>query len=155
MGRYIRRLHCNLLLIFSEKFFLDLHPNLETGNFMEHPSFNRRVVSPIRIPFIIRYPGLIKDPGRRAHQMILNIDLAPTLLDIVGIEIPSNIQGQSLKRIMASADAPGRKSWLYEHFPVFPIPIPGITAVRTQYYKYVEYQNNMRPKGSRKNNFTF
>lgn len=33
---------------------------------------------------------MVNDPGRRASQMILNIDLAPTLLDIVGVGIPTN-----------------------------------------------------------------
>ena len=56
------------------------------------------------------------------------------------------MQGQSLKPILMSSDAPGRKAWLYEHFPVFPIPIPGITAVRTGRYKYVEYRNDVRPR---------
>ncbi|GEM_PF-6786548 len=31
-------------------------------------------------------------------------------------------------------------AFLYEHFPVFPIPIPGITAVRTKDFKYIHYQ---------------
>ena len=43
-------------------------------------------------------------------------------------------------------NTPGRKSWLYEHFPVFPIPIPGITGVRTDRYKYLEYQKDLRPR---------
>jgi N-acetylglucosamine-6-sulfatase len=78
--------------------------------------------------------------------MVLNIDLAPTILDLVGLNVPLNMQGESLKPILQAAEAPGRKSWLYEHFPVFPIPIPGITAVRTDRYKYIEYQNDVRPK---------
>lgn len=78
--------------------------------------------------------------------MALNIDLAPTLLDLIGTRIPPNMQGKSLKPILQSQNAPGRRSWLYEHFPVFPIHIPGITAVRTDRYKYIEYQKDIRPK---------
>ena len=121
----------------------------DNGHFWgEHGLYDKRLAyeESIRIPFIVRYPGLIYDPGRRAHQMILNVDLAPTILDIVGVDIPESMQGESLKPILESADVRGRSSWLYEHFPVFPIPIPGITAVRTEHYKYVEYQNDVRPK---------
>ena len=120
----------------------------DNGHFWgEHKLYDKRLAyeESIRIPFMVRYPGLIKDPGRRVRQMILNIDLAPTLLDLLGVPVPDKMQGQSLKSMIMSADAPGRASWLYEHFPVFPIPIPGITAVRTDRYKYIEYQNNVRP----------
>ena len=121
----------------------------DNGHFWgEHGLYDKRLAyeESIRIPFIVRYPGLITDPGRRASQMILNIDLAPTLLDIAGIRIPPHMQGESLKPILLSAQAPGRDAWLYEHFPVFPIPIPGITAIRTRRYKFIEYQNDVRPK---------
>jgi N-acetylglucosamine-6-sulfatase len=121
----------------------------DNGHFWgEHGLYDKRLAyeESIRIPFIVRYPGLIKDPGRRASQMILNIDFAPTLLDIVGLDIPPNMQGKSIKPILQSPTAAGRQSWLYEHFPVFPIPIPGITAIRTNRYKYIEYQNDVRPR---------
>jgi N-acetylglucosamine-6-sulfatase len=113
----------------------------------EHGLYDKRLAyeESIRIPFIVRYPGAIPDPGRRAGQMILNIDLAPTLLDIAGMDISDHMQGRSFKPVLASGAAPGRSSWLYEHFPVFPIPIPGIEAVRTTEYKYITYQNDVRP----------
>ncbi|HPD57490.1 MAG TPA: sulfatase [Smithellaceae bacterium] len=93
----------------------------------------------IRIPFFIRYPKLTRQAGKR-DQMILNIDLAPTLLDIIGARIPSTMQGESIVPYLKSPLLEGRDAFLYEHFPVFPIPIPGIAAVRTKHYKYIEYQ---------------
>ena len=120
----------------------------DNGHFWgEHGLYDKRLAyeESMRIPLFIRYPRLIPSPGPRS-PMVLNIDLAPTLLDMAGLEVPGNMQGQSARPLLAAPDAPWRKSWLYEHFPVFPIPIPGITAVRTDEYKYVEYQNDVRPR---------
>ena len=120
----------------------------DNGHFWgEHGLYDKRLAyeESIRIPFIVRYPGRIRDPGRRALQMVLNIDLAPTLLELAGLAPPDTMQGRSLVPVFENAAASGRSAWLYEHFPVFPIPIPGITAVRTERYKYVEYQNDPRP----------
>jgi N-acetylglucosamine-6-sulfatase len=143
VGRILRKLE--EMQILDETIIIYAGDN---GHFWgEHGLYDKRLAyeESIRIPFIVRYPGLVIDPGRRAAQMILNIDLAPTLLDIVGIDIPSNMQGKSIKPILQSPSAAGRQSWLYEYFPVFPIPIPGIRAVRTGQYKYIEYQNDKRP----------
>jgi N-acetylglucosamine-6-sulfatase len=121
----------------------------DNGHFWgEHGLYDKRLAyeESIRIPFIVRYPRFIRDPGRRAQQMVLNIDLAPTLLELAGIVPPAAMQGQSLVPILEDAATPGRTAWLYEHFPVFPIPIPGITAIRTANYKYVEYQEDLRPR---------
>lgn len=121
----------------------------DNGHFWgEHGLYDKRLAyeESIRIPFIVRYPGLIGDPGRRARQMVLNIDLAPTLLELAGIVPPAAMQGRSLVPILEDAATPGRTAWLYEHFPVFPIPIPGVTAIRTANYKYVEYQEDLRPR---------
>jgi arylsulfatase A-like enzyme len=120
----------------------------DNGHFWgEHGLYDKRLAyeESIRIPFIVRYPGLIRDPGHRARQMVLNIDLAPTLLELAGIVPPATMQGRSLVPLLEDATTPGRTAWLYEHFPVFPIPIPGITAIRTERYKYVEYQKGLRP----------
>ena len=121
----------------------------DNGHFWgEHGLYDKRLAyeESMRIPFMVRYPGLVRNPGRRAGQMALNIDLAPTLLDILDIPVPGAIQGMSLVPALRNAAAPGRESFLYEHFPVFPIPIPGITAVRTERHKYITYHNDVRPR---------
>jgi N-acetylglucosamine-6-sulfatase len=95
----------------------------------------------IRIPFIVRYPNLVRDPGRTASQMVLNIDLAPSLLEVAGVPIPENTDGVSFVPILQSAGVPGRKSWLYEYFTEFPYNVPELNAVRTESHIYVEYES--------------
>ncbi|TAL30466.1 MAG: DUF4976 domain-containing protein [Spirochaetes bacterium] len=100
----------------------------------------------IRIPFIVRHPGLVPDPGRRATQMALNIDLAPTLLELAGVPVPANMEGRSLVPVLRSAAAPGRKAWLYENFKEFPYRVPEIRAVRTDSHIYMEYGSRRKPE---------
>lgn len=97
----------------------------------------------IRIPYIVRAPKrFLNNPGRRAEQMVLNLDLAPTLMDIAGLPVPPEMQGQSFLPIMKSGDAPGRKSFVYELFRDFPFGgrVPPHKAVRTDRYKYIDWQ---------------
>ncbi|MCJ7774373.1 MAG: sulfatase [Desulfobacterales bacterium] len=97
----------------------------------------------IRVPYIVRPPkGYMTDPGRRADQMILNIDLAPTLLDMAGIPIPGKIQGESFLPVLNSSRASGRESWVYELFRDFPFGgrVPPHKALRTNRYKYIDWQ---------------
>ncbi len=114
--------------------------------FGEHGLYDKRSAyeESIRIPFFAWGPGIIDNPGRRVDDMLLNIDLAPTLLDLVGLPVPENMQGVSVLPILQDRPMTTRSAWLYEHFPVYPIPIPGITAVRTDRYIYITYQNNKK-----------
>jgi arylsulfatase A-like enzyme len=94
----------------------------------------------IRIPFIVRHPGIISDPGRRASQMVLNIDLAPTLLDLAGLPPPASMDGESFAPILQNRHVRGRRSWLYEYFMDYPYAVPETRAIRTERYKYIEYE---------------
>ena len=100
----------------------------------------------IRVPWIVRYPAIVSDPGRRAGQMVANIDLAPTLLEAAGVEVPKSMEGQSFLPVLRSADASGRKAWLYEYFKDFPYNVPGLHAVRTNTHIYIEYQGRRPPE---------
>ena len=46
----------------------------------------------LRIPMIVRYPRLTSQPAAR-DEMVLNIDIATTILDIAGVAVPATMQG--------------------------------------------------------------
>ncbi|MFH1138174.1 MAG: sulfatase-like hydrolase/transferase [Pseudomonadota bacterium] len=100
----------------------------------------------IRVPFLVRAPFLIPDPGRRAGQMALNIDLAPTLLAVAGLKPKPDMQGRDLTPILRDPQAPGREDWLYEYYVDFPYNTPGLKAVRTRDRVYIEYDGPRPPE---------
>lgn len=96
----------------------------------------------IRVPFVVRYPNGVKSPGRRAEDMILNLDLAPTLLQLAGMDIPAHMQGKSLVPLLdnVAQTQPFRESWVYTYFEDFPYPVPAQNALRTNRYKLIDYE---------------
>ena len=61
----------------------------------EHGWFDKRWMyeESFKMPFVIKNPRTIK-PGTTSDAMVMNVDFAPTLLDMAGIEIPSEMQGK-------------------------------------------------------------
>ena len=59
-----------------------------------------------RVPFAVRWPGKIK-PGRTVTDFITFPDLAPTLMEVAGIEAPGQMTGQSFFKQL-TAQASGR-----------------------------------------------
>jgi N-acetylglucosamine-6-sulfatase len=78
--------------------------------------------------------------------MVLNIDLAPTLLEAAGLAVPNEMEGASLVPILESSSAQGRRAWLYEYFKDFPYNVPPILAVRTETHIYIEYGSRRPPE---------
>jgi arylsulfatase A-like enzyme len=92
----------------------------------------------------IRVPLVVFDPrsnrratGRRTH-MVLNIDVAPTIVDLAGLQIPPRMQGRSLLPLIESPSTTGRVDFFYEHLFEHP-RIPPVEALRTSKLKYVRY----------------
>jgi N-acetylglucosamine-6-sulfatase len=99
----------------------------------------------IKLPFIIRAPWLIKDHGARRQQMALNIDIAPTLLDIAGIPIPKEMDGKSLVPLLSHGNADWRDAFLLEFWRYYPENTPSYMGVRTDRYKYIEFERTRKP----------
>ena len=93
----------------------------------------------IRVPLVIFDPRADKKTrGITVEQMALNIDIAPTILDLAGLKTPEEMQGQSLVSLMRGQRCRWRTDFFYEHLFNHP-KIPKSEGVRTQRWKYIRY----------------
>ncbi len=71
----------------------------------------------IRVPLIVYDPRLpAEERGITRDEMVLNIDLAPTILAAAGLPVPEVVQGEDLAPLYLSAERPQwREEFLYEH----------------------------------------
>lgn len=95
-----------------------------------------------RIPLLISYRKLVP-PRSVFSQMVLNIDIAPTLLELAGQEVPASIEGNSLLPLFKGMTKGWRASFVIEYFSdrVFPrIANMGYQALRTERWKYIRYR---------------
>ncbi len=99
--------------------------------FMHEPS--------IRVPMMIRYPKAFQ-AGRVVDEMVLNLDVAPTLLELAGIGLPPQTQGRSLVKLAKGQETNWRKDWLYEYYE-YPASqqVKPHRGIRTERYKFIEY----------------
>jgi N-acetylglucosamine-6-sulfatase len=95
----------------------------------------------IRMPLLLRYPKVIK-AGTVRDELALNIDIAPTLLELAGVSVPDKVQGRSLVSLLKGGQTGWRNSFLIEYYSdrVFPrIRQMGYRAVRNERWKYIHY----------------
>lgn len=111
-------------------------------SFGEHGLIDKRHAyeESMRVPLLARCPGFIK-PGTVIDQMVLNIDIAPTVLGLAGITTPSQMQGESWLPLLSGKDIPWRKRIFYEYYWENAFPqTPTQFAVRTDKYKFIRSQ---------------
>jgi len=108
----------------------------------EHGMVDKRTAHEpsIRVPMIIRYPGLTPEGPRRVADQVLTVDVAPTLLDVCEAPPLAGIHGRSLRPLVTGESDDWRKGWLYyyNYEKQFPYT-PNVRAVRTDRWKYIRY----------------
>ena len=107
----------------------------------EHGLIDKRAMyeESIRIPFLVHCPEIVP-AGQSIEKMVLNIDVAPTVLDAAGADVPPTVQGRSFLPLARRESTDWRTSWLYEYFWESAFPqTPTVFGVRTDRHKYMKY----------------
>lgn len=107
----------------------------------EHGWFDKRFMyeESFRTPLIIKYPSVIRE-GIENNDLVQNIDIAPTILDVAGIEIPEEMQGRSLTPLLAQQNDNWRDQ-LYYHYYEYPgeHAVKRHYGIRTDRYKLIHF----------------
>lgn len=92
-----------------------------------------------RVPLLVSAPGQAAvEAGRVLEDFALNIDMAPTLLDWAGVDVPEVMQGRSLRPLIEGRGTLGRDAVFTEHLWNHP-RIPRTEGLRTRDWKYIRY----------------
>ena len=111
----------------------------------EHGWFDKRWMyeESFRMPFIISYPKMIQ-PKSENSNLLLNVDFAPTLLELAGIEIPDNMQGTSFLPQLNSNFEDVREAVYYHYYeyPKWHMVQPHY-GIRTKRFKLIHFYYSM------------
>jgi arylsulfatase A-like enzyme len=130
---YLKKQHLdsNTILVYmsDQGFYLGEH-GLYDKRFMYEESF--------RTPMLIKYPSVIQK-HRRVNSFVLNLDLAPTLLDLAGIPVPSDMQGVSMKQLLEKGKDPKWRKEMYYHYYERSFGLTPHYGIRTSRYKLLHF----------------
>lgn len=108
----------------------------------EHGWFDKRFMyeESLRMPFLIRYPKNIK-PGTVVTDIVSNIDMAPTVLDMAGISIPKDVQGKSFYKNLKGKTSTNWRQSMYYHYYEYPFwhHVQPHYGIRNKRYKLIHF----------------
>lgn len=109
--------------------------------FGEHGLIDKRTAyeESMRIPMVARCPALFAG-GTQVDQVVANLDVAPWLLGVAGLEPPEWMEGRDLAPLLHAEDVPWRDWLLYEYYWERNFPqTPTVHAIREDRYKYIHF----------------
>ncbi|MAZ28671.1 MAG: sulfatase [Cytophagaceae bacterium] len=112
----------------------------------DHGFFDKRFIyeESLRMPFMVKYPKVVQ-PGSVNEDIITNIDFAPTLLDLAGIDTDHAMQGDSFKPILEGKTPADWQEAMYYHYYEFPYwhHVQPHYGIRTQKYTLAHFYYNI------------
>ncbi|MGH7504078.1 MAG: sulfatase family protein [Longimicrobiales bacterium] len=114
----------------------------DNGFFLgEHGLFDKRLMyeESIAVPLLIRYPARFA-PRVEDQHIVLNVDVAPTLLELAGSPVPDWMHGHSLVPLLEDRDVSWRDAMLYEYYE-YPAEhcVRKNRGIRTDRWKLIHY----------------
>lgn len=95
------------------------------------------------VPMIVYDPTQDKESGDvNTGALVQSIDVAPTLLEMAGVEIPESYQGSSLLPLLRGEDVPFREYLFTENLWSTHFGNPRCESVQDQRWKYIRYYKN-------------
>ena len=132
IGRVLEALPENTIVIYTsdQGFFLG-----------DHGWFDKRWMyeESLRTPLLVRWPGVVEPRSVNSH-LVMNLDLAPTLLELAGAKKDDAMQGLSFAPLLRGEQPQWRDAIYYQYFAY-----PDWHMVRRQYgvrdarYKLIRY----------------
>lgn len=113
----------------------------------EHGWYDKRFMyeQSLSMPLIIKYSGYVK-PSTVSNELVLNLDMAPTLLELAGVDIPKDMQGASLAQIL-NGESPGNwRNSIYYHYYEYPHgwhKVKKHYGIRTDRYKLIHFYDDV------------
>ncbi len=106
----------------------------------EHGIFDKRYMyeESLRTPLIIAHP-LHGNQVSRSKALVQNLDIAPTILDMVGAGIPEKMQGKSLLPLITNSASGEFRDAVYYQFYETGWGVSAHYGVRTQKYKLIHF----------------
>nr|WP_092099834.1 sulfatase [Pontibacter chinhatensis] len=106
----------------------------------EHGWFDKRFMyeESFRTPMVMRYPGVVK-PGTTSEHFVMNLDIAPTMLDAAGVAIPKDMQGESFLPLLTSKKAKGREAMYYHYYENGEHAVSPHFGIKTGRYKLIRF----------------
>jgi arylsulfatase A-like enzyme len=108
----------------------------------EHGWFDKRWMfeESYRTPLLIEWPGMTST-GSVNNDMVSNIDLAETFLEMAGVEIPSDMQGRSMVPVLKGKTPPDWRKEHYYHYYEYPGShmVKRHYGISTERYKLIHF----------------
>ncbi len=108
----------------------------------EHGLFDKRFMyeESIRTPLMVYSPNS-KNEGKVNTDFVMNLDIAPTLLDFAGIKIPVDMQGASIKPFINGETISDWRKEVYYHYYEKSFGLTRHYGIRTDKYKLIHFYN--------------
>lgn len=95
----------------------------------------------IHVPLLVRWPGVTDDGSIDA--LVGNVDIAPTIAEIAGVQTPAGVDGESLVPLLRGTASSLQRPILLRHVK-YPRVAPSFWGLRTERFTYVEYGGGER-----------